>query len=162
MIVVFFDPGLLTGVCAYNFGTDRLLLLDEFDYKNTGLVLDASEYGSMLYVDGYEYLMPAADVWVGWENYRIMKGPQSQSPWSLEVIGELKYLCHKYQYTVLEDADPSWRLVCTDQMIKNMGVYDRIKGKKDAKSSFQHFIAWCLRENCLPEKWKGPIYETLR
>jgi len=161
MIVAWFDPGLLSGVCVYNFYTQELELLDEFDYKNTGLVLDADEYGSLLYGD-YEVDFARGNLWVGWENYRIMKGPQTQAPWSLEVIGELKYLCHKYRYTVLEDADPSWRLVCSDQMIRNLGMYDKIKGKKDAKSALQHFVAWCLRENCLPEAWRKPVYDTLK
>lgn len=158
MIAAWFDPGLLTGVCVYDFENDELILLDEFDFINTGLVLDTQERGSLLSKMGYF----KQEIRVGWENYRIMKGPQTQAPWSLEVIGELRYLSAKYNYTVLDTAEPKAREVITGQMLKRMGWYPKVKGKKDAYSAAQHCAAWMLRENILPEKFKEPIYGTLR
>lgn len=168
MIAAFFDPGLLTGACVYDFSRDELVLLDEFDYINTGLVLDSEEPGWKL--EDYVVRNISLDVQdnlgdniaVGWENYRIMKGPQSQAPYSLEVIGELKYLCAKYGYTVLDTAEPMSRNVITARMIKDIGWYPFVRGKKDAFSACQHFLAWTLRENILPDKFKDGIYGGLR
>jgi hypothetical protein len=101
-------------------------------------------------------------VQVGWETYRIMKGPQTQAPYSLEVIGALKYMCLRHGYKILEPAAPAERLVCTPKMLKDIGWYDKIKGKKDAKSAAQHCIAWWLRTNTLPECYHEAIYGPLR
>lgn len=161
LIAAWFDPGLLTGVCVFDFQKDELLLLDEFDYIRTGEVLEPKP-------QTFAEPAPLIDVLnrdrvhVGWENYRIMKGPQSQAPYSLEVIGELKYLCAKYGYTVLDTAEPMSRNVITAKMIKDIGWYPFVKGKKDAFSACQHFLAWTLRENILPDKFKDGIYGGLR
>lgn len=162
MIVLWFDPGLLTGVTAYDLTNDKLILCDEFDYIHTGGTLDldiaspiSSFVETMLAID-------TSATWVGWESYRIMKGAQSQAPWSLEVIGMLKYLCAREGYSVLPEAAPSDRNVCTPAMLKAMGWYDHCKGKKDALSSAQHMVAWMLRENKLPDKYKEAIYGPLR
>lgn len=161
MIAAWFDPGLLTGVCVFDFQKDELLLLDEFDYIRTGEVLEPKP-------QTFAEPAPLIDVLnrdrvhVGWENYRIMKGPQSQAPWSLEVIGELRYLCAKYGYNVLDTAEPKARTVITGQMLKDIGWYPYIKSKKDAYSAAQHFLAWTLRENILPERFKDGIYGGLR
>jgi hypothetical protein len=163
VIAAWFDPGLLTGVCAYDFEADELILLDEFDYINTGLVLDADERGWLLEKHVVaQYGEPFPDIRVGWENYRIMKGPQSQAPWSLETIGELRYLSAKYGYTVLDTAEPSARNVITGRMLKDIGWYPKVKAKKDAYSAAQHCLAWMLRENILPDKYKEPLYGSLR
>lgn len=161
MIAAWFDPGLLTGVCIYDFDLDELLYLDEHDYYHTGQLI---EPGIQTF-NGPPPLIDAISrhyVHIGWENYRIMKGAQSQAPWSLEVIGELRYLSAKHKYKVLEPAEPSARNVITGQMLKNIGWYPKVKAKKDAYSAAQHFLAWCLREHILPDKYKDGIYGPLR
>lgn len=164
MIAAWFDPGLLTGACVYDFGRDELVLLDEFDYIRTGHVIDVADDNWLLdnYLTEHYELFEEPVIAVGWENYRIMKGPQTQAPWSLEVIGELRYLSNKYGYQVLDTAEPKAREVITGQMLKNVGWYPKVKGKKDAYSAAQHLLAWTLRENILPERFKDGIYGTLR
>lgn len=158
MIAAWFDPGLLTGACVYDFAADKLLLLDEFDYINTGLILDTQEAGSLLGKVG----LYGRDIRVGWETYRIMKGPQTQAPYALEIIGELKYLCAKYGYSPLTPAEPKSRLVTTPDMLKRMGWYERCVAKKDALSAAQHMVSWMLRENILPDKYKDDVYFGLK
>jgi hypothetical protein len=161
VIAAWFDPGLLTGVCVYDFLKDELVLLDEFDYIRTGEVL---EPGSTMFAEPQPLInvLDVHRVHVGWESYRIMKGPQSQAPWSLEVIGELRYLSAKHGYTVLDPAEPNARTVTTGNMLKDIGWYPKVKAKKDAYSAAQHMIAFMLRENILPDKFKDAIYGPLR
>lgn len=163
MIACFFDPGLLTGACVYDFDQDELVLLDEFDYIRTGHVLDQDNDDWLLedHVTQHYGVFGHPDFLVGWENYRIMKGPQSQAPYSLEVIGELKYLSDKHGYTVLKPPEPKARTVITADMIKRCGWHPQTAGKKDAFSAGQHFLAWCLRSNCLPNKYKDAVLHGL-
>lgn len=147
MIVAWFDPGLLTGACVADIKTGQIILLNEFNLQRTGELLES--------IRAYE------QVSVGWETYTILKGAQSQAPWSLEVIGMLKYLCGKYAYDVLQPADPGQRLICTPVMLKEMGWYPRVKNKKDALSSAQHCVAWWLRTDTLPKQYHDSIYGPL-
>lgn len=148
MIVTWLDPGLLTGVCVYDFDASSLVMLNEFEYKNTGEAL--------------EQLRAYDGVVVGWEAYTILKGAQTQAPWSLEVIGMARYLCAKHGYTVLPPADPNARKVCTTNMLRGIGWYPKVKGKKDALSAAQHMVSWMIRTNHLPKEFEETIYGSLR
>src|ERR1700722_3515069 len=162
MLTLWFDPGLLTGVCAVDSGTGDLLYLDEHDLLRTGQMLEwgvQTFHGPKPLIDGMTLL---TGVQVGWESYRIMKGPQTQAPWSLEVIGALKYQALKHGYKILEPAAPAERLVCTPKMLKDIGWYPKVKGKKDALSAAQHTVAWWLRTDTLPEQYTEAIYGPLR
>lgn len=161
MISIWFDPGLLTGVCAVDTDTGQVLYLDEHDLLNTGQIL---EPGIQLF-HGPQPLIGAWNmhqVAVGWETYTILKGAQSQAPWSLEVIGMLKYQCAKYGYAILKAAAPAQREVCSLSILKAIGWYPRVKGKKDALSAAQHTVAWWLRTDTLPEQYHDAIYGALR
>lgn len=162
MITLWFDPGLLTGVCAVDPETGDLLYLDEHDLLRTGQLLDP---GMQLF-DGPEPLLThlwliSGGVQVGWEKYAILKGPQTQAPWSLEAIGMIRYQCQKYGYKILEPAEPLQRKVCTAKMLKDIGWYPKVKGKKDALSAAQHCVAWWLRTDTLPEQYCDAIYGPL-
>lgn len=148
MIAIWLDPGLLTGVCAVEAETGQVLLLDEFDLLRTGEQLEK-------FLDGF------VSVSVGWETYTIMKGPQTQAPWSLEVIGVARYLTEKYGHKQLKPAAPKQREVCTLTMLKEMGWYSRVKGKKDALSAAQHCVSWWLRTDTLPKQFHDAIYGPL-
>src|ERR1700733_6000039 len=141
MLTLWFDPGLLTGVCAVDSDTGELRYLDEHDILNTGALL---EIGLQVFHGPQPLISPinAHSVQVGWESYRIMKGPQTQAPWSLETIGALKYMSLRNGYKMLEPAAPSERLVCTPKMLKDIGWYPKVVGKKDALSAAQHTVAW--------------------
>lgn len=163
MIAIWFDPGLLTGVCAVNAKTGEVLYLDEHDLLNTGQLLEPGVqtfYGSPPLLDALHLLTGVVSV--GWETYTILKGAQSQAPWSLEVIGMIKYQCAKYGYTVLKPASPAQREVCSVSILKAIGWYPRVKGKKDALSAAQHTVAWWLRTDTLPEQYHDAIYGALR
>jgi hypothetical protein len=158
-IALWYDPGKLTGVCGVDPDTGQLLYIDEHDLMNTGQTL---EYG----IQTFHGPKPMIDsvtspVKVGWETYRIMKGAQTQAPWSLEAIGMIKYMCLRNGYTILPPADPSQRNVCTLTMLKAMGWYPRIKGRKDALSAAQHCVAWWLRTDTLPEQYHDAVYGPL-
>lgn len=166
MIAIWLDPGLLTGVCAVDSETGELLYLDEHDLLHTGRLLDPecvlnpilNRYWDEL--DGFDSF--GITVAVGWETYTILKGAQSQAPWSLEAIGVAKYLCAQYGFEVLKPAAPLERKVCTLKMLKDIGWYPKVKGKKDAFSAAQHTVAWWLRTDTLPEQYREAIYGPLR
>jgi hypothetical protein len=148
MFVCWLDPGLLTGITMYNFDYNEFSYCDEHDLAWTGKVLE-------------RYREKRDDLHVGWETYTIMKGPQTQAPWSLEVIGMTKYICAKQGYTLLNPQAPKTREVVTDKMLRDLGLYDMIKGKKDAKSSLQHCIAWMIINKKLPTDWEKNVYGKL-
>lgn len=147
MIVVWLDPGLLTGMCVYDLTGDFLVHLDEHNSYNTGQLI--------------EYAGAGQRASVGWESYTIMKGPQTQAPWSLEVIGMAKYLCARHGHEVLPEAAPKAREVCTTSMLRKMGWYSQVKGKKDALSSAQHMVAWMIRTGTVPDRYKDAIFGDL-
>lgn len=146
MLALWYDPGLLTGVTAYDFVTDQLTYCDEHDMLRIGEHLEG---------------LHRNDVYVGWETYTIMKGPQTQAPWSLETIGVIKYICDKYGYAKLNPQAPKVREVCTVKMLRDIGIYDMVKGKKDALSSLQHMVAYMLVHNRLPKEWEPHVYGKL-
>lgn len=158
MLTLWFDPGLLTGVCAVDSVTGDVALLDEFDLLRTGQVL---EPGIQLFQGPRPLIDGLHQVQVGWETYRIMKGPQTQAPYALEVIGMIKYLCMRNGYTILTEAAPAQRLICTPKMLKDIGWYEKVRGKKDAFSAAQHTISWWLRTDSLPNRYKSAIYGPL-
>jgi hypothetical protein len=147
MLTVWLDPGLLTGVCIVDARSGDLLYLDEHDLFHT--------------MQPLEELAGFQAVSVGWESYTILKGPQGQAPWSLEVIGAAKYVCQRNGYTVLTAAAPSARLVTKDTMLKAMGWYPKIVGKKDAKSAAMHTVAWWLRTDTLPDQYRNAVYGSI-
>jgi hypothetical protein len=157
MIVVFLDPGLLTGVAYYDYD-HGICIADEFDFMRT-----AGELEKLVTLN-YFATKEKMTLGIGWETFRITAktAQNTAAPWSLEVIGMARYLAQKNRATILPPAAPGDRLVVTDQMIKDLGLYDAVRGKKDAKSALQHLIAWQLRSNKLPDAWKEPIYGPLR
>lgn len=161
MLAIWLDPGLLTGVCAVDAESGDLLYLDEHDLLRTGQLLEPD-------IQTFHGPEPLIGAWnrhavsVGWETYCKLQGPQTPAPWSLEVIGAARYLCLKYGYTILDPQAPKVREVCTDRMLRDIGWYGKIKGKKDAKSAAQHTVAWWLKTNTLPERYHDAIYGPLR
>jgi hypothetical protein len=163
VLTFWFDPGLLSGVCVVDSDTGELLYLDEHDLQRTADILEPGMQlfgGQPPLIGTMSYFK--SRVQVGWETYRIMKGPQTQAPWSLETIGAIKYMCLRNGYKILEPAAPSERLVCTPKMLKDIGWYPKVVGKKDALSAAQHTVAWWLRTDTLPEQYREQIYGPLR
>lgn len=158
MITIWFDPGKLSGVCAVDTKTGQVLMLDEFDLRHTGRVLEVGMptfHGAPPLIDAF------SDVQVGWETYTIMKGPQTQAPYSLEVIGMIKYMCLRNGYSMLQPAAPNQREICSLNMLKEIGWYQQVKGRKDALSAAQHTVAWWLRTDSLPVQYHDAVYGPL-
>lgn len=157
MIACWLDPGLLTGVAFYDYH-HKTAYADEFDFMHTAVKLEELvRYNS---IDNKESLC----LGIGWETFRITAktAQNTAAPWSLEVIGMARYIAQKSRATLFSPAAPGDRLVVSDRMISDIGMYDQIRGKKDAKSALQHLVAWQLRENKLPEEWKEKVYGPLR
>lgn len=153
MITVFLDPGKLTGVARYSKGAN-VYRADEWDYARTG------EFLEKLFASAAEV---HTHVQVGWESFTIteMTARNSQAPWSLEVIGIARYLAWKYDVPVLPQASPNQRNIITPAILKRVGIYDMVVGKKDALSALQHLCAWQLRNSEVPSQLKEAILEEI-
>jgi hypothetical protein len=147
MIVVFLDPGKLTGLSSYNYETGTFKTR-ELNLLNLGSWLEA-------------YTLLNDEVSVGWESFRITAATarNTQAPWSLEAIGVARYISANYGYTILPEAAPGERLVATPAMLRAIGW--KTWGK-DSLSASQHLLAWMLRERRLPQEYEEGVFGCVR
>lgn len=143
-IVVWLDPGKITGVAAY---TTQLnggqFFAHEYDFYTTGRALEdvccRNRDGSL---------------WLGWETFKIFPGtPAADAHHAIEMIGVARFTAMHHGVRILTPADPDQRKVGSPAKLKALGWWK--PGMKDAQSAAQHLLAYMMRTNNLPPREAG-------
>lgn len=132
------DPGLMTGLSFFDISdmSDPKLLwtkeatIEDFYEKIPGLVADV---GESLEIVCENFLITVATA------------KKTQAPWSLELIGLVRYLCwlHKATLTLHKPGD---REFMTKDKLKKFGFWHR-GGEGHAIVSLQHAGVWLVTKN---------------
>lgn len=83
---------------------------------------------------------------LGWERFIITTetAKKTQAPWSLEVIGMLRWISYTNNWDILPSAAPGDRDLGKKEWVKALGWLPPRSGK-DAMSAAQHLLAFLIR-----------------
>lgn len=133
------DPGLMTGVC----------LIDLIDPENPVKVW-SKEVTIQEFHDNIESLISHADTHVVIENFLITveTGKLTDAPWSLELIGVVRYLCY-LAGKVLDLQTPSQKEFANNDKLRAVDFW-HVGEAGHANDSLRHAMIWIVDRN---RKW---------
>lgn len=133
------DPGLMTGVC----------LIDLIDPENPVKVW-AVEVTIQEFHDKIEELISHEQTHVVIEDFKITveTGKLSDAPWSLELIGVVRYLCY-LSGKVLDLQLPSQKPFADNDKLHAVDFW-HVGGAGHANDSLRHAMVWIVDRN---RKW---------
>lgn len=133
------DPGLMTGVC----------LIDLSDPENPVKVW-SKEVTIEEFHDNIEQLISHEETHVVIEDFKITveTGKLSDAPWSLELIGVVRYLCY-LNGKVLDLQLPSQKPFADNDKLRAVDFW-HVGGEGHANDSLRHAMVWIVDRN---RKW---------
>lgn len=133
------DPGLATGVC----------LIDLIDPENPVKVW-SKEVTIEEFHDNIEQLISHEETHVVIEDFKITveTGKLSDAPWSLELIGVVRYLCY-LNGKVLDLQLPSQKPFADNDKLRAVDFW-HVGGEGHANDSLRHAMVWIVDRN---RKW---------
>lgn len=145
MQIIAIDPGLATGMCGLRPRDDRSGLDISF----------AGEYSPMETGDTLDHVLRDRgdeECVIVIERFVISRSTasNSQAPWSLEIIGNTRWLSHTYLGTdqiVLQTPSDAKSLV-TNERIKNLGLWQR-GSKGHVIDAIRHGVLYSVRAKLL-------------
>lgn len=124
--IIGIDPGLTTGLVSFTVVEDEIACIEsyELDYRGVGSYLStALHQGDLVACESFTITLATAK--------------KSQAPWSLEVIGIVRYMCSRYQLEPRLSAPVTNKGLISDGVLKRAGLYDfydPMTGKKPASN----------------------------
>ena len=133
------DPGLMTGLC----------LIDLSDPENPVKVWSA-EVTLEQFWEEIEDLAKQAETHIVIEDFRITSetAKLTEAPWSLNLIGVLQFLCHKYGKT-LDLQLPSQKPFADNDKLHAVEFW-HVGGAGHANDASRHAMIWIVERN---RKW---------
>lgn len=133
------DPGLATGVC----------LIDLSDPENP-VKIWSKEVDINQFMDGIEELVSNKETHVVIEAFKITveTGKLSEAPWSLELIGIVRYLCY-LNGKELDLQLPSQKPFADNDKLHAVDFW-HVGGEGHANDALRHAMVWIVDRN---RKW---------
>lgn len=132
------DPGLATGTSLFN--TE--------DLQNAFLI-DSHEYGITEFYEYLESIMKlySDELMIVIEGFIISEetAKKTPAPWSLELIGFVKYMCWKYEVPLVTQ-QPVEREFATHEMLHEMNFWHK-GGEGHAIQSMKHALVWMVNRD---------------
>lgn len=139
------DPGLTTGFGLVRYYPDRK------DFE----ILKASENNDPLNFvhDVNDFLEQRLEnVTVVCESFIITANTakKTQAPWSLEIIGALKYLCYRYNYPFVLQAPADAKSFADNDKLRRAGFWQKsLYGDGDVNDAMRHMLLWLVKEHAI-------------
>lgn len=133
------DPGLATGMALINI-TDL----------NNPQIINAWELNTTEFYDKAEEIIsscgPLLDIVI--ENFIVTKrtAELTQAPWSLELIGVVRFLARKYYVNDLVLNKPSDKQFADNDKLRQCGFWF-VGGEGHANDAFRHAVVWLVNKN---------------
>lgn len=137
MIIIAVDPGKMTGVAIWNEEneTEKFVAFEQdvttfFDWIHTTVHSQVEAHG-------------ADNVQIVCESFIITPatGKNSQAPWSLELIGVCRFLCHRYGLKPLKLQSPAVaKTFATDQKLRAVDWHTKARGH--ANDAARHLMTY--------------------
>lgn len=143
-VVMWLDPGLMTGWSMLMYGKD-------FDSGQCQFI----DVGELVQQYGRTYQNSMS---VGWERYIVTSGgARTGTPEpSLETIGMVRWLCYENNVTVLNPVPSAMRMLGSKDKLKTLGWFK--PGKQHANDASMHLLSWMLRERNLPSSLSSQLF----
>lgn len=143
MQIVSYDPGLTTGVSIYE---DGEIWGEQFTFRQVGDMLqNLSAPGVM-----------KKDAVVVCESFTInnQTARNSQAPWSLEVIGLIRYFSMVNHLELVFQQPSAAKRLITDEVIKRSGQW--VKGKDHQMDALRHLYLYAITTKGMFKEWVTP------
>lgn len=140
MIVFSVDPGLASGVALLNTVDDPGIIQMGSWEMNPYETMDATQNIIDTYKDDF-------DLRIVVERFTITAetGKKSQSPWSLEIIGAIKYICHKNRLPEPALQTPSdAKNFVPNARLKALGLWHK-GGGGHAMDALRHAVLYAVK-----------------
>lgn len=131
MRVLAVDPGKTTGWCLWDTDRDTLDFGEEQQFEFCSRADDVITWGSLTAVVCEAFIITAATA------------KNTQSPWSLEIIGCLRYLCEKNGVPFVLQTPSDAKRFSTNEKLKSIGWY--VRGQGHATDSHRHLLLWAVK-----------------
>lgn len=133
------DPGLMTGMC----------LIDLSD-PDTPVVVWSVELTIIQFWTVIEGYIDRDDVHIVIERFVITEetAKKSEAPWSMELIGNVKFLCWKYSREC-DLQSPSQKTFATNDKLRAVDFW-HVGGDGHANDALRHAMIWIVEHN---RKW---------
>lgn len=131
MRVLAVDPGKTTGWCLWDKDTGDLKFGEEqqFEFCSRAEALIADKSLDAVVCEAFIITVATAK--------------KTQAPWSLEIIGLLRYLCEKYEVPFILQTPSDAKRFSTNEKLKSIGWY--VRGQGHATDSHRHLLLWAVK-----------------
>lgn len=135
------DPGLTTGWALY----------DPSQVPKAGQTEGPMEFLDLAHswIEGISKLGISEDCAVVAERFIITPetAKKTQAPWSLEISGGLRFLCHRYGVPYIQQTPAEAKRLIHDDRLKDLGWYQ--PGRRHANDALRHLAYALVRRNKL-------------
>ena len=140
--IIGIDPGLTTGICSVGVTDGELTCIEhlQLDQMDTGHYIEGvyknwRREGDKPIIVMESFLITAATA------------KNSQAPWSLEVIGNVRFFCGKGGFTLKFQTPAQAKRLASDEFLKACGLY--AKGLPHATDAARHVFTYLVTEEGL-------------